>query len=372
MQWIDTQRDFDAAISLLEGQSAFAIDTEADSLHSYFDKVCLIQISVPGHDFIIDPLAQIDLQSLGLLLSDGSKLKVLHGADYDLRILDRDFSFRIANLTDTMVCAQLAGYEAFGLSALLKRHFDVDLDKTHQRADWAMRPLPPAMKRYAILDTHYLLDLGARMRAELEALGRWDWAVEEFGRLEAVRWREDDGEEERWRKLKGISAMSRRSLGVVATLHAWRDQAARAADRPPFKILGNDTILAIATSLPKTEAELRQIRGISDYVLRKHGGALLRSVADVLSSGESDLPEPNEKKPWMRDKELERAVERLKRARDEVAATLKIDGSVLAPRHVLTAVASLRPATISDLEAVPAMREWQKQLLGAQFVAVMR
>ena len=119
MIWIDKQPDFDAAMSRVASQKTAAIDTEADSLHSYFDKVCLIQISIPGEDLIIDPLAKIDLAALGPILANPAILKVLHGADYDLRILNRDFGFTISNLINTMVCSQLLGYEAFGLGALL-------------------------------------------------------------------------------------------------------------------------------------------------------------------------------------------------------------------------------------------------------------
>jgi ribonuclease D len=372
MKWIDTQPDLDAALATVAGHGSFAIDTEADSLHSYFDKVCLIQLSVPGHDFVVDPLAKIDLGGLGPLLSDAAKTKVLHGADYDLRIMDRDFGFRVVNLIDTMVSAQLAGYEAFGLSALLKRHFNVDLDKTHQRADWAMRPLSPQMLRYASLDTQYLLELGVRMRSELESLGRWEWAEEEFRRLETIRFREEDPESERWRRLKGLSALSRRSLGAVARLHDWRDRTARSIDRPPFKVLGNDTILSIATHLPKNEDELVKIRGVSPFVQQKHGRAMLEIVRAVLEAGEAELPEKSEKKSWMRDREVERAVERLKRVRDEVAASLRLDPAVLAPRHVLAAVATARPRELNELDAIPAMREWQKQLVGRQLIAAIQ
>src|SRR4051794_22593672 len=126
-------------------QPVIAVDTEADSLHSYFDKVCLIQISADGEDFVIDPLAKIDIARFGQVLSNPDIRKIFHGGDYDLRILNRDFGFTITNMVDTMICAQLLGYEAFGLAALLDRHFGVKLNKAHQRADWSMRPLPPAM-----------------------------------------------------------------------------------------------------------------------------------------------------------------------------------------------------------------------------------
>ena len=210
-------------------QPVVALDTEADSLHSYFDKVCLIQMSIPGEDLIIDPLCKI---RSGEVRRDprriASIVKILHGADYDLRILNRDFGFTIANLIDTMVCSQLLGYEAFGLAALLERHFGFKVDKKHQRADWAMRPLPPDMLDYAATDTRHLIALADRLRDELTALGRWEWAVEEFARLEQIRFNEKDADEEPFRRLKGLGALDRRSLAVVrATLRLARRSRAR-------------------------------------------------------------------------------------------------------------------------------------------------
>src|SRR5215212_493480 len=242
MKWIDRQDALDSAIESLAAQPQIAVDTEADSLHSYFDKVCLIQISVPGEDLIVDPLAKVDLNRFGELLANPAITKLFHGGDYDLRIMHRDFGFVVRNLVDTSICAQLLGYEGIGLAALLERHFGVKLNKTHQRADWSMRPLPPDMLAYASLDTHHLAALAAKLREELIALGRWEWAVEEFARLEMVRYRENDEDVEPWRKVKNIGGLDRRSLAAVRDLYEWRDQLARKADRPPFKILGNDSM----------------------------------------------------------------------------------------------------------------------------------
>src|SRR6185436_3848294 len=187
MNWIDQQRLLDDAMERVAANRVVAVDTEADSLHSYFDKVCLIQISVPGHDLIVDPLRKLDLSRFGEVLANREITKILHGADYDLRILNRDFGFTPVNLIDTMICAQLLGYEAIGLAALLEKHFALKLDKSHQRADWAQRPLPRDMLEYAATDTRHLLDLADKLRTELLALGRWEWAEEEFARLEMIR-----------------------------------------------------------------------------------------------------------------------------------------------------------------------------------------
>jgi ribonuclease D len=365
MKWIDRQDALDAAMESLGAQPQIAVDTEADSLHSYFDKVCLIQISVPGEDLIVDPLAKVDLHRFGALLANPAVTKIFHGGDYDLRIMHRDFGFVVRNLVDTSICAQILGYEAIGLAALLERHFGVKLNKTHQRADWSMRPLTPDMLAYAATDTHHLAALAAKLREELTALGRWEWALEEFARLETVRHRENDEDVEPWRKVKNIGSLDPRSLAVVRDLYEWRDKLARKADRPPFKVLGNDSIVELAKAKPASPRDLPGVKALARFHADRYGREIVQIVRRVLELEESALPEKNPPKPWIRDKALETRIDRLKRVRDRVAKELKIDPSVLAARHILAGV-----ATSGTLE-VPAMREWQKKVIGDALLAAL-
>ena len=372
MNFIDTQETFDAAMARVAAQPVVALDTEADSLHSYFDKVCLIQMSIPGEDMIIDPLCKFDLAKFGEVLANRAITKILHGADYDLRILDRDFGFTIANLIDTMVCSQLLGYEAFGLAALLDRHFGFKVDKKHQRADWAMRPLPPDMLEYAATDTRHLIALAGRLRDELTALGRWEWAVEEFGRQEQIRFNEKDGDEEPFRRLKGLGALDRRSLAVVRALYDFRDGLAREADRPPFKIFGNDLIFEIARLKPSSTQDFNSIKGVSGYHRGRFGRDIVRLVNEAMAIPDEELPEKSESKTWMRDREMEARIDRMKKARDKIAKDLKVDASVLAPRHILVSVAEAQPQEPADLDRVSVMRNWQKALLGQALIDALR
>ena len=366
MNWIDRQDTLDTALARIGSEPQVAIDTEADSLHSYFDKVCLIQISIPDQDFIIDPLVKVDLKRFGELLADPNILKVFHGGDYDLRILNRDFGFTVRNLIDTSVAAQLLGYEGLGLAALLDRHFGVKLNKTHQRADWSIRPLPQDMLDYAATDTHYLIGLAAKLREELEALGRWEWALEEFARLENVRYRETTEDDvQPWRKLKNIGTLDRRSVAVLRDVEQWRDALARKADRPPFKIIGNDSIVEIAKAKPATVRELSQTPAVARYHADRYGRDIVATVKKAMEIAEADLPEKNEPKPWIRDKALETRIERLKKVRDRFAKELKIDPSVLGARHILSAI-----ATSGTLD-VPNMREWQKRIMGDALLAAI-
>jgi ribonuclease D len=371
MRWVDDERSLGEAMDAARQQTLLAVDTEADSLHSYFDKVCLIQLTAGGEDYVIDPLARLDLAPLGEILADDSITKVLHGADYDIRILNRDFGFTVTNLIDTMICSQLLGLEAIGLAALLKRYFDIDADKKHQKADWAQRPLPREMLEYAARDTHYLARIAEYLRGELETLGRWEWAAEEFIRLETLRYREPDDASEAFRKIKGASKLGRRSLGALANLAAWRDGEARRLDRPLFKVMMNETLVAIATALPESADELKKIRGMSREQIGRRGDAILAAVRGARETDESGLPPLGETRQWKRDREVERRIDRLKVVRDEAAAALRIDPGVLAPRHVLTAIATERPKSIDDLDGIPALRLWQKRLVGERLLAAL-
>ena len=366
MIWIDTQDVFDAAMKRVAAQPEVGVDTEADSLHSYFDKVCLIQISIPGEDLIIDPLRKLDLSAFGEMLANERITKVLHGADYDLRILNRDFNFTIANVIDTMICAQLLGYDAIGLAALLERYFALTVDKTHQRADWAVRPLPRVMLEYAASDTRHLIALAGRMREELIALGRWEWAEEEFARLEMIRFAEKDQNGEGFRRLKGINALDRRSLAIARALYDWRDELARAADRPPFKIFGNDVIIEVARAKAADAEGLNGVKALSPSHRRRYEREILRRVRQALALPEEMLPEKGEARQWPRDKALEARISRLKVVCDKKAKELKLDPGVLAPRHVLTAI-----ATSGNLDQVPAMRDWQRRVLGDDLIRAL-
>jgi ribonuclease D len=371
MKWVGTARELDAMISRLRGMHRIAIDTEADSLHSYFDKVCLVQITSNGEDWIVDPLAGFSLDPLGEILADPGLVKILHGADYDLRILNRDFGFTMANLRDTMVCAQLLGYEAYGLAALLGRHFGVELDKTLQRADWSARPLSEAMLRYAAMDTQYLAELATKLEDELRALGRWEWAEEEFERLAAIRFVEPEPNPEAHLKIKGAKALGRRQLAILARLVAWRDGVARAQDRPPFKVMSSDTLLGIATASPETPRELKGIKGMTSAQMARFKEPVMAILDDVRRLADDELPEPAPKTQWRRDKAFERKLEQLRRSRDEIAAELKIEPGLVAPRHVLSAIATNRPASVDDLGAIPAMRRWQIRVAGERLLAAL-
>ena len=227
---VEEQDTFEAMFDGLVAQGQLAVDTEAASFHRSRDRIYLLQLSSRDRTLVVDPLAVTDLSRLGAVLADPEVEIVFHDADYDLRLLEREYGFRAVRLFDTRVAAQLLDEPGIGLAALLEKYLGVTLDKRFQRADWSRRPLPEDMLRYAATDTLHLL----------ADQGRAAWAAEEFALLEDVRWGPAEDDEPAWLRLKGAKALKPRELAVLRELHGWRDEQAKRLDRAAFRILNNE------------------------------------------------------------------------------------------------------------------------------------
>jgi len=264
-------------IDALRPEPAVALDTESNSFHVYRERVCLLQLSTRAQDWVVDPLA-VDVQPLGELLCDGRET-ILHGADYDVRCLRREYGWRLPRLFDTMVAARRLGRTGLGLSALVEARFGVRLSKANQRSDWGRRPLSPDQLAYAALDTHYLLPIAEELRAELARLGQADQAMAEFQRIAAVEPKERVFDQEGWRRLKGARELDAHGKAVLRALWIAREARASEADRPPFKVLGEQTMVEVARLRPATPDALARIPGVTPQVLRRMGDALAQSLA---------------------------------------------------------------------------------------------
>ena len=271
---------------------------------------------------------------------------------------------------DTRIAAQLLGYTAFGLAALLERFFDVKLDKKHQRADWSMRPLTRDMLDYAAQDTRYLLRLRDHMAAELEQIGRTAWAREEFALLEGTRW-VDEEPGMSYMRMKGARDLSRRELAVLRELVPWRDSVAGALDRATFRVLGNEQLLEIARVQPRTKEALGKIKGMPRAILEQRGADLLDAVTRALAVADADLPKYPRAARWDRDPEFDARVSALKTARDAAAKRLALDPGVLCSRDRLEAVARRNPTTVEELAEIPELRRWQVAELAEDFVRAL-
>ncbi len=347
-----------------------ALDTEGASFHRFVDRIYLLQLSTRDTHAVIDPLSIGQPTGLGRLLEDPSVEVVFHDADYDLRLLEQDYGWKIKHIFDTRIAAQLLGYTAFGLAALLERFFGVKLDKKHQRADWSMRPLTADMLDYAAQDTRYLLELKDLMSAELERMGRMAWAREEFGLLEGTRWA-DEEPGMGFLKLKGARDLTRRELAVLRELVPWRDAVARQMDRATFRVLGNEQLLDLSRTQPQSRDALAKIKGMPRGILEQRGAELLDAVTRALAVPEAELPRFPKAARWDRDPEFDARVSALKTARDEAAKRLALDPGVLCSRDRMEAVARRNPATVDELLEVTELRRWQAGELAEAFVAAL-
>jgi ribonuclease D len=370
---IETRADLDALAHELLSEKVIAVDTEADSFYHYFDKTCLVQIGTRKQIYLIDPLAlggAAELSPLGPVFASPEIRKIFHAAEYDIFVLKRDCSFEFANLFDTMISAQLLGYPSVGLSRIAARHFDVNLPKDEQRSDWSRRPLTQQQLSYAASDVLYLLPLAERLSRELKEARRQNWAQEEFEALCRRRWPDREFDELGYLRIKGARKLDPKALSVLRELYLVRDRRAREMDRPPFKVLGNRTLIEIAERRPKKLSELAEIKGFTDLLLRRLGRAVLDAVRDGRKDEHGPLPKLPPSGRRRMDRHADRRLIALKRWRAERAQELALDPGVLCPNSALEAIAWRAPNTASDLEGMPELKGWFVREFGPEVVTI--
>jgi len=368
--YIDEPRAAERFLDSLAGSDAVALDTEGASFHRFVDRIYLLQVSTRSTSAVLDPLAIGKPEGLRRVLEDKRIECVFHDADYDIRLLHQDYAWHATNIFDTRVAAQLLGLRAFSLAALVERYFGVTIDKKHQRADWSMRPLSPAMLDYAAQDTMYLLGLRDRLREELERAGRWSWAAEEFQRLEGTRW--DGAEGEPFLRVKGARDLSRRELAILRELVRWRDGVARELDRATFRVVGNEVLLDVARQAPRTADALRDVKGMPRGIVERRSMEILAAIDRALALPEEELPKFPKAPRWDRDPDFEKRVSLLRTARDAAAERLGLDPGFLCSRERLEAIARRNPATLEEIAEVKEMRRWQVAEIGPDLLAALR
>jgi ribonuclease D len=355
----------------LRTEPLLAVDTEAASFHRYLDRVYLLQISSREETAVVDPLATGGLDPIGELLSDPDIEIVFHDADYDLRLLNREYGYTAQTLFDTRIAAQLLNEPGVGLAALLEKYLGVRLDKRFQRADWSARPLSPEMLAYAASDTRYLPQLRDTLRQQLEERGRLGWAQEEFALLEDIRGTPADQVEPGWLRLKGAKALRGRELAILREIWEWREATARRADRATFRILNNEPMLAMAKNPPSDLAALKAIPGVSSDQAERRGRELLGAVRRGLELPESELPSPARPPRRVPDLAYEERLERLKAARNRLAQEYDLAPGVVCPNGTLEAIARLDPKTSTGLGEVAELRRWQLREFGEELLKAL-
>jgi ribonuclease D len=343
-----------------------AIDTEANSLFAYRERVCLLQISLPGADFLIDPLALPDLSPLSAFFSDPAREKVFHAAEYDLLCLHRDYGFGLRGLYDTYAAARALGVRTCGLGSLLEMEFGVQLDKRFQRADWSKRPLSEAQLAYASMDTHYLLALRDRLAERVQAAGLEEELNEEFRRLEKIP--EEEADTPRypgfWR-IPGVFDMPPRKRAVLHAIYLWRENEAERVDRPPFYILSEKDMIGVAEQLPSNDEELGACDLPASVAMRR-GNTLLRIVADHQND-----PPPRQPPSHRMDDETADRWKALQNWRKGKALARGVESDVILTKDTMQRIAQKAPRSAEALAAIPGFGPWKQARYSAEILAVL-
>ncbi len=366
--WVDRPAAFHQMVKKLASFPILGVDTESNSLHAYQEQVCLIQFSTPDEtDYLVDPLALDNILELGAVFSNPAIEKIFHAAEYDVICLKRDFGFKFASLFDTMVAARILGRQAVGLGAMLETEFGIQTDKRYQRADWGLRPLPHAQIDYARMDTHYLVPLRDRLRAELEASDRWPLAIEDFHRMTQVNGHngEVNLQENLWR-ISGSQDLTPQQAAILHDLNAFRDEMARVSNNPPFKVLSNQVLLQLAQNAPQTKGELADLGVLTDRQLKRYGPGLLKAIEHGLTA--QPLRRPSSPRPS--DKFLLR-LDALRNWRKQTAQAMGVESDVILPRDLLHSLAERAPHSQDELRDIMHTTPWRYQQFGGQIAKLL-
>jgi ribonuclease D len=355
----------DAAIRYMAASPSIAVDTESNSRHHYPEQLCLIQISTSSKVYIIDTIVLKDITPFGAILADASIQKVIHGADYDVRCLDRHYRFRVRNLFDTSVAARFAGATEFGLAALIKNMLGVTILKSErlQQSDWGRRPLSAEALDYAASDVHHLFALRDKLEKHINELGRTEWVAEEFVRLEDLRYTAPNLETAFF-SVKGAQDLDGSGMAVLRSLFLFREEESRRQGRPPFFIIPDGALVSLAAN---PRANLSTVSGLGPVGLQRFGSGLQQALR------EGQAAPPVQRQPVIYERPTQEQfnlLNRLKAWRTAKAAALSLDPSLLWPTPSLERLAK-DPASFEIEIGSAAVRRWQRDQFAAAIKACL-
>ena len=368
---VETPQGLREACAIISGTATVALDMEADTLFHYGETACLAQLSDGAQIWLVDLRRMTDISLLKPILENTAVEKVLHGADYDIRLLRRHFGINCRPIFDTEIAARFLGMRRSGLGEVMAKRFGVALDKKFQKADWTQRPLTAEMCSYAAADVHWLVRLAGLMKEDLVRLGRLTWVEEECDILarSSDRIREPGP---LFLSFKGAALLDRRSLAILESLLQVRESLAEQRDRPPFKVLSPDAIRQIIRERPETDRELLRISSLG----RRSGtfrAVVLAAVRNALDLPDGRLPEYPRgvgRRP-SRIHRFQERVQGLKEWRDSRSAALELDGSLVCANSLIEELAVKCPVTPEALDRVERLRKWQKREFGGEMCKVL-
>ena len=365
--YIAEGRALDEAVERLSRAERIAVDTESNSLHAYRGVTCLIQLSTAAEDLLIDPLAIAEVSPLGAVLADPRIEKVFHAAEYDLICLKRDFDFDVYNIFDTMAAARVCGIQRIGLGNMLEDLLGVRHSKKHQKYDWARRPLPESVRRYAQVDTRYLLPLGDALRERLRSLGRLEEAREYIADVTRFEVKSEAFDPEGFWSLARPNSLNPQATAVLRELYILRDALAKSLDHPPQRLIPNKALLQVVRRRPRSVKQLYDIRGLPAWLVRQSGDEIIEALRHGLSSR---LPIKRPKLEAIPPAISERYAA-LHSWRRETASARGVESDVIISRGTLWEIARRKPASAEDLRDIPGLGPWRRATYGSALVAIV-
>lgn len=377
---VNNQASFAQLIAHLRTQPIIGLDTESNSLFRYYPHVCLIQITAyvdPQQpvsdmvvDYLLDPLALKNISALAPILSDPATEVIMHAAENDIIILQRDFSFQFSNVFDTQLAACILGWKQVGSAAILQDLFGVTSDKNMQRTDWGQRPLNQKQIAYAQLDTHFLPALRLRLIEALQKSGHWEEATEAFALLRQVTYQEP-APRTFW-QMKHTREVPTAATNVLEALWLWRENEAQRRDRPPFKIMTDAQLTQLATVQPTAVDALAHMQGFGPKIANQYG---LQLIETIHQSRQRSLPEPPEailRPEQLVPKPVQNRFEALRHWRTAVAEQRGVQPDIVFTNSTLLAIAQLEPKSADDLLAVPEIGPWKARTYGPAILATLK
>ena len=369
-QFVTTDKDLAQVCLKLQPCEIIGVDLEADSMHCFSEKICLLQIAGPNQAWLVDPFLINDFSPFSRILENPKIIKVFHGSDFDVRSLDRELSVEIENLFDTEIACRFLNIKARGLGALLKSFFNIDVDKKYQKEDWSKRPLKDDMIAYSVGDVATLVELHDLLKGRLEKIGRLAWAQEEFGLQARVKY-ESNHSRPLFKRFKGAGKLDNRSLAVLEHLLEVRISQAEKKDLPPFKIMSNQSIMTMVQHRPGRVEAVLKYRALSPKQAGMYGQLCVKAIETALALPHRELPSyPKIRLPRKTSQVLGR-IDALKKMREAASLSLAMEPGFLINNNMIAAVAASKPSSLDDLLQISGMRNWQVEALGDKIMETL-
>jgi ribonuclease D len=366
--WIDTLPQLNNLLESLMKETVVAVDTESDSLYSYFEKVCLIQFSTSTTDYLVDPL-NVDVSCLGVFFEDEGIQKIFHAVEYDLFGLKRDYNFSINNLFDTMIAARMLGWQRFGLATILDDQFEIKLNKRFQKYNWGERPIKQEALDYARMDTHYLLSLRKIQLKQLKQRKLFTEVMDAFQRATLAEQTPKIFNPDDFWRLKGTKNLLPQEQAVLRELFILRDSIARQLDRPPFKVMNNALLFRLIKHPPHNLKELNSIKGVDERIFYQNGEDIIKAIQVGQNVHPPSYPKNDNHRP---KPEVVFRYENLRHWRNEFASSRGIAPDVIIDNHALMVIARQNPKTVRSLVKSGALTEWQIQKYGEELLKILK